>query len=649
MANKKSHPAKDGTIKRRTFLLGAAAGAPVAVAARGALAQGAGQIPEAKSVPAKPALAADRDVTAEAAKITVRNPGSDFMVDVLKTLDLDYIATLPGSSFRGLQESLINHGNNSKPEILTCLHEDTAVAMAHGYAKAAGKPMAALVHGVVGLQHASMAIYNAFADQAPVFVLTGNVEETSVRRGGAEADHSAHDQGIMVRDYVKWDDQPASLQDFADSCVRAYDIATSAPAGPVLVVSDAELQETAVAAEESAQLRIPRLKTRALPTGDSGAVLEAAKWLCAAQNPVIFVDHYARDAQACANLVALAESLQAAVVNARGQMFFPNRHPLNQSDRVAEVLRAADVVLALEPLDLFSLLNNMPDVVAKRVTPRVPAGAKTIRIGLTDYATRANYGLYQRYAAADLDIAGDAAATMPALLDAVRRQPAPSGAAARGQKLGEANAALYARARADAAYGWDSSPVATARTCMELWDQIKDTDWALGTEQQWMSDWPTRLWNFDKYYRCSGNSGAAGVGYNAAAAIGAALANKKLGRLTLAFAGDGDFLMAPGVMWTAAHHQIPLLMIVHNNRAYHQELMHVQRMAGRRSRGIDRTGIGIKLENPNIDFATIARGYGVYGEGPISHPADVGPALRRALAVVKRGEPALIDIVGQPR
>jgi thiamine pyrophosphate-dependent acetolactate synthase large subunit-like protein len=632
------------TIERRSFLKGAAL-APAAAAAP-ALAQTPAPTP-ARSVPVTPP--AENDVSPEIARVTVRNPGSDFMVDVLKTLDLDYIATLPGSTFRGLHESLINHGGNSKPEILTCLHEDSAVAMAHGYAKAAGKPMAALVHGVVGLQHASMAIYNAYADQAPIFILTGNVEESTARRPGAEADHSAHDQAIMVRDYVKWDDQPSSLQDFADSSVRAYDIATSGPQGPVLVVADGPLQEDSVPAEERAALHIPKLKQRGRPQGEQGAVEQAARWLRAAENPVIFVDHYARTDQAAADLVALAEALNAAVVNARGQGFFPSRHPLNQSDRVAEVLRGADVVLALEPLDLFSALENQPDVVARRVNARVPATAKIIRLGLTASATRANYGLYQHYAIPDLDIAGDAAATMPALIEAVQRINAPASAAARGQKLADASAATLAKARADAVYGWDGSPVATARTCMELWAQIKNEDWVLGTEGQWMSDWPWRLWNFDKYYRATGNSGAAGVGYNAAAMIGIGLANKSKGRLTVGFAGDGDFLMAPGVIWTAAHHQIPLLMIVHNNRAYHQELMHVQRMADRRSRGIDRVGIGIKIDSPNINYAALAKAYGVYGEGPIDNPSEVGPAIRRALAVVKRGEPALLDIVGQPR
>jgi thiamine pyrophosphate-dependent acetolactate synthase large subunit-like protein len=453
----------------------------------------------------------------------------------------------------------------------------------------------------------------------------------------------------MVRDFVKWDDQPESLQDFADAGVRAYDIATSGPQGPVLIVADGPLQEEPVSAEERARLTIPKLKQRGNPQGEQGAVELAARWLRAAENPVIFVDHYARSDKAQADLVALAEALQAAVINARGQGFFPNRHPLNQSDRAGEVLRNADMVLALEPLDLFSFLNNMPDMVAKRIVSRVPATAKIVRLGLTAGATRANYGAYQHYVAPDLDISGDAAATLPALIEAVRRINAPASAAARGQKLAEASAASLAKARADAAYGWASSPVATARTCMELYAQIKDSDWVLGTESLWLGDWPSRLWDCDKHYRILGTAGAAGVGYNAAAAIGAALANKAQGRLTVGFAGDGDFLMAPGVVWTAAHHQIPLLMIVHNNRAYHQELMHVQRMADRRSRGIDKVGIGIKIDNPNINFAALAKAYGVYGEGPIDHPADVGPAIRRALAVVRRGEPAVIDIVGQPR
>ena len=182
-----------------------------------------------------------------------------------------------------------------------------------------------------------------------------------------------------------------------------------------------------------------------------------------------------------------------------------------------------------------------------------------------------------------------------------------------------------------------------------MWAQIKNEDWSLVSEMGNVSRWPMRLWNFDKYYQFIGGSGGAGVGYGAPASVGAALANKKYGRLSVSIQNDGDFMYAPGVWWTAAHHQIPLLAVMHNNRAYHQELMHLQRMAGRHNRGITRASIGTTIESPNIDYAKIAQGMGVHAEGPITDPKDLGPAIKRAVEIVKRGEPALVDVLTQPR
>jgi thiamine pyrophosphate-dependent acetolactate synthase large subunit-like protein len=206
----------------------------------------------------------------------------------------------------------------------------------------------------------------------------------------------------------------------------------------------------------------------------------------------------------------------------------------------------------------------------------------------------------------------------------------------------------------DASYGWDASPITVARLCAEVWAQIKDEDWSfvsqIGPVGAWpMGGWPLRLWAFEKYYHYIGGSGGAGVGYNAPAAVGAALANRKHGRITVNIQSDGDLLYAPAILWTAAHHRIPILNVMHNNRAYHQELMHVQRMANRHNRGIDRTQIGTTITDPNINFAKIAEGMGVYAEGPITDPKDLGAAIRRALAVVKGGEPALVDVITQPR
>jgi thiamine pyrophosphate-dependent acetolactate synthase large subunit-like protein len=218
---------------------------------------------------------------------------------------------------------------------------------------------------------------------------------------------------------------------------------------------------------------------------------------------------------------------------------------------------------------------------------------------------------------------------------------------ARGKKLAAAHETTLQQSRSEAAYGWNGSPISTARLCAELWAQIKTEDWSLVSSTQ--SNWPARLWTFDKYYQFIGGSGGAGVGYGAPAAVGAALANTKYGRLTVNIQNDGDLMYAPGVLWTAAHHRIPMLSVMHNNRAYHQEVMHLQRMANRHNRGIERAGIGTNIEDPNIDYSKLAQSMGLYAEGPITNPNDLGPAMKRAIAAVKRGEPALIDVVTQPR
>jgi len=220
---------------------------------------------------------------------------------------------------------------------------------------------------------------------------------------------------------------------------------------------------------------------------------------------------------------------------------------------------------------------------------------------------------------------------------------------ARRAAFATAHAESLSRARADAAFGWDGSPISTARLSAELWNEVRRDDWSLVSDVAFVSRWPLRLWDFNKPYHYIGVSGGAGVGYGSPAAVGAALANRAQGRLSVAIQNDGDLMYAPGVLWTAAHHRIPLLSVVHNNRAYHQEVMHVQRMALRHNRGAERSNIGSVLEDPNIDYSKIAQGMGIYAEGPITNPAQLGPALKRAAERVRKGEPALVDVVTQPR
>jgi acetolactate synthase-1/2/3 large subunit len=635
---------------RRNFLKGATlAGAATLATPVASQAQVAAPRAPLKALPPGP-----RQIAAETMP-PVKDPqnqttsGGDFMVDVLKTLDIDYLAMNCASSFRGLHEAVLNYGNNTKPEILTCPHEEIAVHMGQGYAKMEGKPLAMICHGVVGLQHATMAMYNAWCDRVPVLVMGGNIMEANKRAPGAEWVHSGVDIAAITRDFTKWDDQPVSLQHFAESAVRAYKIATTPPMGPVMLALDAELQENPIPDGES--LRIPKLAKVVPPQGDSGALAEAAKLLVNAENPLIICDRVARTPAGMARLVELAETLQCAVLDLQGRMNFPSRHPLNQTFRRGPVVNQADVILALEVNDLWGVLNNFSDRIVRTSRPAIKTSAKTITLGVRDLYMKSNYQDFGRYQDAEMAIAGDAEASLPALTEAVRRlvdDGRKSAFETRGKKLAAAHLAMVERTKSDATIGWDQSPITTARMCAEVYAQIKDDDWSL-VGNTIRNSWPHKLWNFDKSHRWNGVSGGAGVGYNAPASLGAALANKRHGRMTVTFNGDGDLMFVPNTLWTAAHHRIPILYIVENNRSYHQEYMYLQAMAARHGRGIDNTKIGTTITDPNVDYATVARGFGVHGEGPIEDPKDLGPALSRAIAAVKSGQPALVDVVTDQR
>ncbi|HWY05223.1 MAG TPA: thiamine pyrophosphate-binding protein [Candidatus Acidoferrales bacterium] len=641
-------PTNNG-IPRRDFLRNAAAGA-AALAATPAL-PAKQPAPERRATPT-PAMSPEAEVgtPSPAEVLTADRTGSDFMVDVIKSLGIEYICSNPGSSFRGLHESVINYGGNKNPEFITCLHEESAVAMAHGYAKIEGKPLLVFAHGTVGLQHASMAVYNAYCDYVPLIVIGGNIIDATKRMPPVEWTHSVQDAAAMLRDYTKWDDLPISLPQFAESAVRAYKIAMTPPMMPVVLIVDGELQENPIPSD--AKLNIPSLALATPPQGDSAAVAEAARLLAAADNPVLIVDRAARTAAGMTLLVELAEALQAPVVDMGGRMNFPTRHPLNQTWRAREEISNADVILGLELADFWGAIHSYRDQMERTSRPITKPGAKLISISSTGLFFKSNYQNFQRYPEVNLDLAADAQATLPSLIEAVKKQLPASRKSVlqdRGARLAAAHQQTLQNAREAATYAWDASPISTARLCAELWAQIKDEDWSLVSTINFVSRWPTKLWTFDKYYQFIGGSGGYGIGYGAPSAVGAALANRKHGRLSVNIQCDGDLMYAPGVLWTAAHHRIPLLTIMHNNRAYHQEVMQVQIMADRHSRGIDRVKIGTAIDDPGIDYAKLAQGLGLYAEGPISDPKDLGPAIHRALDVVKRGEPALVDVHTQPR
>jgi acetolactate synthase I/II/III large subunit len=627
---------------RRRFLKDAATGAAALVSA-----PLAGQAPSAQrqSSPVPEAAPAANDV------YTTDRPGADFMVDVIKSLGFEYVAANPGSSFAALHESIVNYGGNRAPELLTCLHEESSVAMAHGYAKIEGKPMMVMAHGTVGLQHAAMAVYNAYADRVPVYIVLGNILDAQFRRSDPQWAHAVQDCAAMVRDCTKWDDTPASLVHFAESGVRAYKIAMTPPHGPVILVADATMQEEPIPEEDRHRLRVPRLAIGSPPAGDPAAVDELAKMLVAANDPVIITGRAARTPKGLSLIVELAELLQAPVRDPAfvQRMNFPSRHSL----RGGEVSRA-DLVLGLEVPDFYQQVNavtpnNRIGMATRRITK---AGAKIATISSHELLTNSNYQDFGRYNEVDLAMTADAEATLPSLIEGCRRLMTPD-----RRRLFEQRGARLAEAAKDArdlnveqaAHGWDASPITTARLSAELWNVIKDEDWSLVSDAYFVNNWPLKLWDFTKHYQYIGWSGAYGIGYGAPAAVGAALANRKHGRISVNIQCDGDLNYAPGVLWTAAHHKIPLLTVMHNNRAYHMERMYITTMAARATRDVSRANIGCELAEPFIDHVALAKAYGVFGIGPIENPNDLGPAIKRALEVVKRGEPALVDVITQGR
>jgi acetolactate synthase I/II/III large subunit len=623
-------------VGRRDFVKSAAVGAAsLVVPGRSA--------PVDAAIPVRPAVVRPTDTQAQAEfglisrqmTGTPAQPASDYMLDVLRKFDFEYVAINPGSAFVGLHESFITYGKNSMPEVLTCLHEEAAVAMAHGYAKAAGKPMLVCLHGTVGLLHASMALFQAWADRVPVFTIVGHVRNPS---GVVNSPHSAQDMGALARDYTKFDDEATTLERFTESAMRAFQVAMTPPQGPVLLVVDESLQEEEIT--PAMRPRIPELVRTSPPQGDINAVREVARLLVNAERPLLLPRKVARTPRGWDLMIELAELLQTPVdPGTYGSWHdFPTWHPLWGNGGSGYV---ADVTVGLEMADMSAVAG-----------PARAAGRRTVSISAEHLFHRSNIHDYGRYADVDLAIAGDAEATLPVLVEEVRKLITPekkSTFAARGAKIAGIHKERHAQFIDNARFGWDASPISVPRMVAELGEQIKNDDWAMVSGAQFTMDWQRRLLNFDKHHRYNGDNGGFGVGYDTPASVGAALAHRKQGRLSVAIVGDGDLNFSPGVLWTAVHHQIPVLLVVHNNRAYHAEVMIVQRLCGRRGRGSDRAHIGTTMTEPNIGYAALAKAYGMYAEGPVDNPNELAASYRRALERVRRGEPALVEVVAQPR
>jgi acetolactate synthase I/II/III large subunit len=575
--------------------------------------------------------------------------GSDLMVEVLRELGIRYIALNPGASYRGLHDSLVNFAPGEPPEIILCTHEEIAVALANGYTRVTSVPMATALHNVVGLLHASMAIFNAWCDRTPMLNLGGGGPQDASLRRSTDWVHTALVQGNLVRDFVKYDDQPYSLESVPESLLRAYRIATTDPQGPVYVCLDADLQEQRM----NAPLLIPdaRLyRAPAAPAPNPEALREVADLLVNAEWPVIVAGEVGRTPQALVPLRELAETLAAPVIDADGRFAFPNTHPLDLTAAREQTLRAADVVLAL---DVPSLGVPLGPSVRERETLQlaVRPGTKIVHITLFEGERQSFVSDTMWLVPVAVPIAAHTSIALPQLLELCRHQLGSQADAAMRIEARRTSAAAmrteaHKRSQVWIEQNWQQKPISSARLYGELNSRLKGQSWALVHAHG--RRWREVLEVTEAGHGIGGGRGA-GVGYGLPASIGAALGYKGSGRLCVSVLGDGDFLMTSNALWTAARYRIPLLIMVFNNRSYYNDEEHQERMAVRRERSVDNKGIGVDLKDPAPDLAAMARALSVEGFGPITEPDQLGPTLDRAIEIVRSGQPAVIDVVTQPR
>ncbi|HEV8016385.1 MAG TPA: thiamine pyrophosphate-dependent enzyme [Stellaceae bacterium] len=558
--------------------------------------------------------------------------GSDVAADMLRALDIPYVALNPGASYRGLHDSIVNRLGNEQPQMLLCLHEEAAVAVAHGYAKVTGKPMGAIVHSNVGLLHSSMAVFNAWMDRAPLllFGATGPVDATK-RRPWIDWIHTTKDQAALIRHFIKWDDQPGSVAAIPEAMLRAKQISTTAPCGPTYICFDAALQELRIdnlpAMPEASRYRAP---TPIAPPPDQ--VEELAKKLLAAQRPLLLLGRFSRSEQGWRERVALAEALDAVVLTElRNGAAFPTDHRLagapplaNHSTAATELLRQADLVVSFDWVDLGGLLQG--------AAGKGKLDATVVRVSVDQYSHH-GWGMeYQILPPADLYIAAEADATVSALLAAVQKLGARKAPAWPERKP----AAIPAIPQPDA-----SGTIYVPHIAQALQKLVGGRKTSLVRHSL---SWHGHFWPMKDPLDSLGTDGGGGVGSGPGTSVGMALALKGSGRLPIAVLGDGDFLMGNQAIWTAVHYRVPLLVVVCNNRSFYNDELHQERVAKERERTVANKWIGQQIIDPDIDLATLARAQGAVGIGPVQKHADLEGKLREAIAAVDDGKVAVVDV-----
>lgn len=572
---------------------------------------------------------------------------SDVIVDLMKQYGFPYISLNPGASFRGLHDSIVNYGDND-PEMLLCQHEEIAVQMAHGYAKATGKPMIAIVHNLVGMLHANMAVYYAYIDRAPIFIVgaTGPMDEGK-RRPHIDWSHTASSQGEAYRQYTKWDYQPSSMNGIVDSFRRAYSVMMTQPQGPIYMCYDALLQELPL----SEEVKMPPKEAVQVPLGiapDPSGLQAIADRLLSADNPLIFAQFVGRQQGGYENLVALADTVGTPVWDIASSLNFPSQHPLNMSmDK--SLLTDRDVILNIDVQD-WERPTTQLDSINRTSENLVPETCDWMEIGYGEIGLSKWSMAYERSQDFTHRVLGDPSIALPQLTELCRQRIDQDATLAGKIEARKANIAMRHKAlrqgwQEKSREDWNLTPMTTGRLANEIWDVIKHEDWVLTANT--LRSWTRKLWNFDQPYRHPGKS--LGTSTQIGTSLGVALANKGTGRLVVDINPDGDLMFDAGALWVAAKHKIPMLIVMFNNRAYFNDWEHQIRVAKQRGRDIERAHIGMDLYDPEPDFAGLARSMGWWAEGPIEVGDDLAPVLQRAIKEVKAGRPALVDVIIQHR
>jgi thiamine pyrophosphate-dependent acetolactate synthase large subunit-like protein len=551
--------------------------------------------------------------------------GSDVIAEALRSLDIPYIALTPGASYRGLHDSIVNYLGNTKPQMLLCLHEETAVAIAHGYAKVTGKAMATAVHSNVGLMHATMAMFNAWCDRMPVVVLgaTGPVDAVK-RRPWIDWIHTARDQGALVREYTKWDDQPTSPGAAREAILRGAWIANTVPCGPVYINFDAELQEEKIT-DQLPPIDVARYMPPIATAAPAELVRQAAAVLKDAKQVLMLAGRTSRSPEVWDARVALAEALNARVVtDLKIGTSFPTDHPLYAGSPRAitpdsvEGLKNVDVVLSLDWVDLAGALRYFGPA------PSV----KVIQISL-DHRIHNGWSMdYQALPPVDLLLSADPDLVLPELVKEIARSSKPRAVPA-PRKTPDKEPA-----------GFTNEHIARALRQVLGDRPVSYAHLPLSWDDSWLI--------FRHPLDYLGSEGGGGIGGGPGVSVGTALALKGSGRLPIAICGDGDFLMGVTAVWTAVHYKIPLLFVLANNRSFYNDELHQERMARARNRPVENKWIGQRMSDPEVDLAAMARAQGAVGFGPVAKPADLAGVLEKAIAAVDAGQVAVVDVRVEP-